>query len=88
MPFADIVPVLSAVTLVPEAEMNQAFVAAWDEAKAMNGGRADSRTFIEAVGIISKEVPFSLTDLSAAWRAKDALDRFPPSASAPISLMT
>jgi hypothetical protein len=88
MPFADIVPVLSAVTRIPESEMNAAFVAAWDEAKAMNGGRADSRTFIEAVGLISQEVPFSLSELSSAWKAKDALDRFPASAKAPVYLMT
>jgi hypothetical protein len=88
MAFADIVPVLSAVARVPQAEMNQAFIAAWDAAKGLNGGRADTRTFTEALGILRQEVPFSLTDLSAAWTAKDALDKYPASATAPVRLMT
>jgi hypothetical protein len=68
--------------------MNQAFISAWDQAKALNGGRADTRTYAEAIGILRQEIPFSLMDLSAGWEAKDALDRFPASASAPITLMT
>lgn len=88
MAFASIVPVISAISRIPQAEVNQAFIAAWDQAREANGGRTDTRTFIEAVAILRQEVPFTLSDLQAGWRAKDDIDGRPEPAKAPVTLMT
>lgn len=88
MAFASIVPVISAISRIPQAEVNQAFIAAWDQAREINGGRVDTRTYVEAVSILRQEVPFTLADLQSGWRAKDAIDGKPYPDKPPITLMT
>ncbi len=71
---ADIVPVLAAITGVPEANANALFAEAWAAAKAQNGGRADTRAYTEAVMLFRSAAPFALADLQMGWKAKEELE--------------
>lgn len=83
---ADIVPVLAAITGLDQSEAEVLFSEAWDEAKAENGGRADTKAFTEAVSAFRTAYPFSLADLQAAWVAKEALEHEHASAGPTNSL--
>lgn len=71
---ADIVPVLAAITGLDEPEANSLFVEAWAQAKAINGGRADTRAYTEAIMAFRAAVPFDLADLQSGWKAKEELE--------------
>ncbi len=71
---ADIVPVLAAITGLPQDEAEALYAEAWNGAKAENGGRADTKTFIEAVMAFRAAVPFNLEDLQAGWKAKEEVE--------------
>lgn len=74
---ADIVPVLAAITGLEEQQANTLFTQAWQQAKAVNGGRADTKAFSEAIMAFRAAAPFDLTDLQAGWKAKAELESDP-----------
>ncbi len=71
---ADIVPVLAALTGLPQDKVDALFAEAWNGAKAENDGRSDTKTYVEAVMAFRAAFPFSLEDLQAAWKAKAEID--------------
>jgi hypothetical protein len=71
---ADIVPILAALSGVDQTQVDAAFAAAWDAAKAGNRGYADSRAFTEAALAVCGELGLELTALNAGWKAKEAAD--------------
>lgn len=77
--FADIVPLLAAITGLDQDVANSAFAAAWDEAR-VDTEDVHSGTFVEAVMIFRAAYPFALADLYAARKAKDDLDARPTGA--------
>jgi hypothetical protein len=72
---ADIVPVLAAITGLDQASADQAFADAWGAAKKANGGRADTKSYVEAIMAFRAALPFDLADLQAGQKAKQELDK-------------
>jgi hypothetical protein len=71
---ADIVPVLAAITGLDQDVADAVFATAWTECKQANNGRADTKTFTDAVMAFRAAYPFNLSDLNSAWRARDELE--------------
>ncbi len=71
---ADIVPVLAAITGLPEDEADSLFAQALSASIQENGGRMDTKAYADAVMIFRDAAPFALGDLQSGWLAKEEIE--------------
>jgi hypothetical protein len=71
---ADIVPVLAAITGLPEDEADALFAQVLSASIQENGGRMDTKAYADAVMTFRDAAPFTLGDLQSGWLAKQEIE--------------